>query len=72
MLIVVADDDRTSLTGVAGMLNKWGHQVETASDGAMALELIQRLSPDVAILDWMMPGLDGPDVCREVRRDPGQ
>jgi PAS domain S-box-containing protein len=70
MLIVVADDDRTSLTGVAAMVRKWGHEVETASDGASALELIQRLSPDVAILDWMMPGLDGPDVCRDIRRDP--
>jgi PAS domain S-box-containing protein len=70
MLIVVADDEVTSRTLLAATLRKWGHQVECADDGRAALDLITRLTPRVAIVDWMMPGLDGLELCQYVRRDP--
>jgi len=70
MLIVVADDDVTSRTLLAATLGKWGHQVECADNGLAALDLILRVSPRVAIVDWMMPGLDGLDLCQRVRHDP--
>jgi signal transduction histidine kinase len=66
----VADDDRTSRVLLQAVLTQWGHEVELAEDGDDAWEVIQRASPQVAILDWVMPGLDGLEVCRRIRRDP--
>jgi signal transduction histidine kinase len=70
MLILVADDERTSRTLLTAALRKWGHEVEVASDGVAAWELLERRSPRIAVLDWMMPGLDGIELCRRIRRDP--
>jgi DNA-binding response OmpR family regulator len=51
------------------MLRNWGYQVITASSGTEAWELLQRPgAPHMAILDWMMPGLSGPEVCALVRQ----
>ena len=49
-------------------LSKWGYDIVLAGDGLHAWEILQRDdAPQIAILDWMMPGLTGPDVCRKVR-----
>ncbi len=48
-------------------LRKWGHEALFAEDGAHALRLLTAMPFDVAILDWMMPGLSGTDVCRAIR-----
>ncbi|MEW6248576.1 MAG: fused response regulator/phosphatase [Nitrospirota bacterium] len=68
--IVVADDDAVSRTATAAKLRRLGHQVHEAADGAEALALITQLKPDLAVLDWIMPGFDGPSVCEAVRREP--
>lgn len=68
--IVIADDDAVSRVATAGRLKRLGHQVHEAEDGQAGLALITELQPDLAILDWMMPKLDGPAVCEAVRRDP--
>lgn len=67
--IVVADDDAVSRAATAARLTRLGHCVHQAEDGRTGLALIERVRPDLAILDWMMPELDGPSVCEAVRRN---
>jgi phosphoserine phosphatase RsbU/P len=66
--ILIAEDDRIFRTILERMLPKWGHEVLLTEDGEAALAALQAEGgPKLAILDWMMPILDGPEVCRRVR-----
>ncbi|HEX7737330.1 MAG TPA: response regulator transcription factor, partial [Ktedonobacteraceae bacterium] len=65
--IVTADDDPQLLRLIARNLEFEGYDVETASDGALALEQIERAAPDLVLLDVMMPKMDGFTVCQRVR-----
>jgi len=66
--VLVADDDAVSRTVVAAMLRKGGYDVRLASDGEQAWTALQEdQRPPLAVIDWMMPGLDGPEVCRRLR-----
>jgi DNA-binding response OmpR family regulator len=68
MRILIADDDRTSLMMLQGTLEPWGFEVVVAHDGAAAWECIAGSEPpELAIIDWMMPGVDGIELCRRVR-----
>jgi diguanylate cyclase (GGDEF)-like protein len=68
MKILIAEDDVTSRLVLAGVLKKWGHEVVATVNGTEAWEAMQRPdAPTLAILDWMMPGLDGVEVCRRIR-----
>lgn len=69
--VVVADDDRDIRGLIVIASTKAGLEVVAdASDGEQALAAIRRFTPDLAILDIMMPKLSGLEVCQEVRRDP--
>ncbi|HLC02873.1 MAG TPA: response regulator transcription factor [Anaerolineales bacterium] len=65
--ILIVDDDETTLDLLSMQLQSEGYQVETASGGAEALEFIRRQVPDLILLDLLMPGIDGLEVCRSVR-----
>jgi len=65
--ILIVDDDREIIKFIEANLRKEGWQVQTATDGYQALRLIAVDSPDLVILDIMMPGLDGVEVCRRLR-----
>ncbi len=66
--ILLADDDRVSCKLLGGLLRKWGYEVVIVHDGVDASnELLRDDAPQLAILDWMMPGADGPEVIRAVR-----
>lgn len=67
MKILVAEDEKTSREILEKMLTKAGHAVVAAEDGQEALALIQKETPDMLITDWMMPQLDGLELCRRVR-----
>jgi len=68
MRILIAEDDLTSRSMLAAVLRKAGHEVVETVDGATAWEALQRPdAPRLAILDWMMPGMDGLEVVRRVR-----
>jgi two-component system, cell cycle response regulator len=68
MRILIAEDDFTSRTVLSGVLKKGGHEVLVTVNGAEAWEALQKPdAPVLAILDWMMPEMDGPDVVRRVR-----
>ena len=68
MKILVADDDLLSRRLMERMLERNGYEVVTAENGRQAAEILSSDdSPRLALIDWMMPELDGPGVCREVR-----
>ena len=66
--ILLADDDEVSRHILKGTLSRWGFDVISAVDGHEAWQVLQAdNAPRLAILDWVMPGMDGVDVCRKVR-----
>jgi DNA-binding response OmpR family regulator len=65
--IVVVDDDPTVADVVERYLVRDGHTVECAHDGYEALRLIAERPPDLVVLDLMLPGIDGLEVCRRLR-----
>ncbi|GGE37221.1 DNA-binding response regulator [Pullulanibacillus camelliae] len=66
--ILVVDDEESIVTLVQFHLQKEGYTVIAASDGPIALHLAQEERPDLIVLDLMLPGMDGLDVCRELRQ----
>src|SRR5581483_3809350 len=68
MKILIAEDDAASRRLLQASLERWGYEVLTASDGAEAWQVLDVPSaPELAILDWMMPEIDGLEICRRVR-----
>ncbi|MGE3268248.1 MAG: response regulator transcription factor [Chloroflexota bacterium] len=67
--IVIAEDERDLNNLVRRHLEDEGHRVVQVFDGAEAVQATERERPDLLILDWMMPKLDGLEVCRRVRRE---
>ena len=67
--ILVADDEPNILEFLTKALNKHGYDVRKASRGEEALDLIRQLHPELVILDILMPGIDGVDVCKMMRAD---
>src|SRR5438270_293653 len=71
MRALIADDDRTTTTILSKTLARWGIDTVVATDGVSAWQyLAADQPPAIAILDWMMPGLDGLQLCRRMREDP--
>jgi len=67
MKILVVEDERTLRDGLQDLLKAAGHQVEAAPDGPSGLEMGTHGSFDLVVLDLMLPGLDGLEVCRRLR-----
>ena len=67
--IAVIEDEATIASSVAARLRKEGFQVEIAGDGPSGVELVDRVRPDLVVLDLMLPGFDGLEVCRRIQRD---
>jgi DNA-binding response OmpR family regulator len=67
--IVVVEDEAELAAAVAARLRNDGHLVSLAGDGPGAVELIAAERPYVVILDLMLPGFDGLEVCRRIQRD---
>lgn len=67
MKVLAAEDDPVSRLILRKAVERAGHDCLVAGDGLEAWELFQREEPDVVISDWMMPGLDGPELCARVR-----
>jgi diguanylate cyclase (GGDEF)-like protein len=73
MKILIADDDAVSLRLLEKTLEREGYEVTAVGNGRLALEqLCHPDGPRLALLDWVMPELDGPGVCREVRTHRNQ
>jgi two-component system OmpR family response regulator len=67
--ILLVEDDETLLGVLKYNLEKEGYQVATSTDGANALEVFRKFTPDMVVLDIMLPGLDGFEVCRILRKE---
>ena len=68
MKILIAEDDRASQLMLRKLVEKMGHECLVADDGLGAWELFQKHGAEVIISDWMMPGMDGAELCRRVRQ----
>jgi DNA-binding response OmpR family regulator len=69
MKILIAEDDLTSRRILEAILAKWNYEVITTGDGLEAWQALQtENAPPIAIIDWMMPGMDGVDFCRKLRQ----
>ena len=65
--VLVADDDIGIRNFLRRGLRLEGYNVIEAASGETAVELTQKFHPDLVILDWMMPGIDGPEALRRIR-----
>jgi DNA-binding response OmpR family regulator len=68
--VLIVDDSEAFRRLNAEILKMDGHQVLMARDGRETLDLVRSERPDIILLDIMMPGLDGFEVCQELKRDP--
>jgi sigma-B regulation protein RsbU (phosphoserine phosphatase) len=69
MKVLIADDDMVSRRLLSAALVKWGYEVVTCSNGLEAYQaLLAEEAPRLAILDWLMPGKDGVQLCQEIRQ----
>jgi len=69
--VIIAEDDAVSRRILETLLSKWGYEVTTTLDGEAAWNALQEPgAPSLAILDIMMPGVDGLELCRRVRLIP--
>jgi DNA-binding response OmpR family regulator len=70
MKILLVDDDAELLFGPTRLLEQAGFTTVTAQSGEAALDIMRANHPDLVLLDWDMPGMDGMEVCRQIRADP--
>ncbi len=69
-LALVVEDEAALLTMLRYNLEKQGFRVEEAGDGQEALTRLSEVTPDIVLLDWMLPSMSGIEVCRQIRRRP--
>lgn len=67
MRILIAEDDRATARLISGLIGSWGFDVVTVSDGTAAIDALEQDDIHMAVLDWMLPDVDGPELCRRVR-----
>ena len=67
--VLVVDDEPNIVTSIEFLMKRAGFSVDIARDGNQALAALEGLPPDVILLDVMMPGLDGYEVCQQIRQD---
>jgi len=73
MQILIAEDEPVSRRLLQKTLEQWGYEVVICEDGTSAWNALQAPdAPSIAVLDWMMPGMDGPEICRGVRESGAQ
>jgi len=69
-MVVLVDDDPLVTTMYRIGLERAGYEVATCFDGDELYRLLDRLSPDIVVLDWTLPGLSGGDILESLRQDP--
>ena len=70
MNVILAEDDPDIQLVARLALKRAGFSVQVVGNGVEALDAIRQQPPDVVLLDWMMPELDGPETCRRLKADP--
>jgi diguanylate cyclase (GGDEF)-like protein len=69
MTLMIVDDTKENINVLRQTLTRFGYKITVALSGEMALDLIPKLKPDLILLDVMMPGIDGYEVCRRLKKD---
>lgn len=69
-IVFIVDDEPTSRETLVAMLEGENYELQLAKDGIQALQMLEQLQPDLILLDIMMPGMDGFEVCRRIRSTP--
>ena len=68
MKVLIAEDDRVTLRQIQALIEKWGYEAISVADGTKAWQILEQpQAPPLVILDWMMPGLTGVEICRRLR-----
>jgi two-component system phosphate regulon response regulator PhoB len=67
--VLIVEDEQAIVTVLQYHLKKYGYVSEAVSDGNQAIDEIKRMKPDVVLLDWMLPGRSGLEICKCVRED---
>jgi CheY-like chemotaxis protein len=70
LFVILAEDDPDIQLVARLSLKRAGFNVRVVGNGQEALDAIRERKPDVVLLDWMMPELDGPETCRQLKADP--
>jgi len=68
--IMIVDDEEGIVELVTAILEEEGYEVITAMDGKECLEKLKKVKPDLILLDMMMPGMSGREVCEKIRKNP--
>lgn len=68
--IVIIEDERVTLRLLEGILTKSEFTVLTARDGEAGYELVEREKPDIVICDFLLPRIDGVEVCKRIKENP--
>ncbi|MDD3271585.1 MAG: response regulator, partial [Syntrophomonadaceae bacterium] len=69
MKVLIADDDALSRKILEDCLSEWGYDILMAHNGNEAWDILEKIDrPNMAVLDWMMPGMDGVEICRNLRQ----
>ena len=69
--ILVAEDERNLVEALSFLMSRAGYEVHVARDGPTTVEMAKRLSPDLVLLDIMLPGFDGFAVAEAIKREAG-
>ena len=69
-IVLIVDDDLTARETLVAMLEGERYDLQVAKDGVQALQMLEEIQPDLILLDVMMPGMDGYEVCRRIRSTP--
>lgn len=70
MRVLLADDSAVTRRLFEAVITACGHDVAVVEDGCAAWQAFERDPASLVVLDWLMPGLDGPEVCRRIRSSP--
>jgi len=68
--IMIVDDEEGIIELLTAILEEEGYEVITAMDGKECLEKLKKVKPDLILLDMMMPGMSGREVCEKIRKNP--
>ena len=68
MKVLIAEDDTASRLVLQNHLEQWGHEVLSASNGTEALQAFCNHNPAIVVIDWIMPVMDGLELCRHIRK----
>lgn len=68
--VLIADDDKLSLNVLNDTLTRAGYDVLTATDGEQAWKKLQQSNTQLAVLDWIMPGMEGIEICERAAKEP--